>query len=187
MKTLIVAANQQGVIGRANQLIWHLPEDLRRFKALTHGKVIIMGKNTWLSLKRPLPNRHHIVISRTPEQLPAPQLPNAQTTWQAVNSLQAAYHLADKINPGGETMVIGGAQIYQQSLQDVDKILLTVVDWAVTGDAFLPEELKILASGQHHPNWQMSAKSCHHQVALKLKDGCHQGALDYCFVDFVRP
>ena len=108
---LIVAAAQNGVIGRDNQLPWHLPGDLAYFKRTTLGKPVLMGRKTFESIGRPLPGRTNIVISRQPN-------------WQApgvtvCNSLEAALASAaalPDLQPGAEVMVIGGAEIYRQAL-----------------------------------------------------------------------
>ena len=131
---LIVAVSQNNVIGRDNQLPWHLPEDLQYFKSITMGKPILMGRKTYDSIGRPLPGRTNIVITRDPN-------------WTAegvevVNSLEAAMTAgAEACNAveGDEIMVIGGAQIYRDCLPMADKLYLTKVDADIQGDAFFPE------------------------------------------------
>lgn len=172
MKTMILAANQQGVIGNANQLPWHLPADLRRFKELTLHKAIIMGSNTWRSLGRALPMRHNIVLSRTLNNLNVEALP-ADTKISLVRNLQAAYKLA-----GTEVMIIGGANIYRQALEDVDKILLTEVDLEVAGDAYMPYI--------DPAKWHKTILSQAHQPALTQKDGSRQRAFDYRYIELTR-
>src|SRR5512137_2433731 len=108
---LIVARTRNGVIGRDNTMPWHLPEDLRYFKRVTLGKPVIMGRNTWESLGKPLPGRDNIVITRN-ENFHA----DGATV---VNDLQAALLLADSLADTrgvDELMVIGGAQIYAEAL-----------------------------------------------------------------------
>ncbi|MGB2241898.1 MAG: dihydrofolate reductase [Porticoccaceae bacterium] len=131
---LIVAVSQNNVIGRDNQLPWHLPEDLQYFKSITMGKPILMGRKTYDSIGRPLPGRTNIVITRDPN-------------WTAegvevVNSLEAAMTAgAEACNAveSDEIMVIGGAQIYRDCLPMADKLYLTKVDADIQGDAFFPE------------------------------------------------
>lgn len=131
---IIVAQATNRVIGVNNKLPWHLPEDLRYFKQVTMGKPIIMGRNTFESIGRPLPGRTNIVISRNPDYAP----PNVKV----VASLDAAIELAESIcviDGALEAMVIGGAQIYEQALQKADRLYLTEVDAEIDGDAWFPE------------------------------------------------
>ena len=130
---LIVAASQNNVIGRNNQLPWHLPGDLQYFKTMTLGKPVIMGRKTFESIGKPLPGRDNIVISR-------------QTNYTAdgikvVSSLEQAIALGQSINLINgieEVMVIGGAQIYEKSLDLADRVYLTRVHRKVEGDAYFP-------------------------------------------------
>lgn len=126
---LIVAQAANRAIGKDNQMPWHLPEDLQYFKRVTMGKPIIMGRKTFESIGRPLPGRTNIVITR-------------QKDWQA-NGVQAAGSLAAAIELAAteapeEIMVIGGAQIYQESLPLADRIYLTQIHESFDGDAFFP-------------------------------------------------
>lgn len=126
---LIVAQAANRVIGRDNQLPWHLPEDLRHFKRVTLGKPIIMGRKTYESIGRPLPGRHNIVLSR-------------QSDWcaQGVSccaSLDGALALAAAEEPA-EILVIGGEGIYRLALPRAVKIYLTQVHREYSGDAFFP-------------------------------------------------
>lgn len=125
--SLIVATAQNGVIGRDNQLIWHLPDDLKQFKRLTTGHPIIMGRKTFESIGKPLPNRTSIVITRNEH-------------WQfegviVVNSVQEAIEAARQTGTE-EAFVIGGAEIYQMMLEATDKIYLTEVKADFEGDAY---------------------------------------------------
>lgn len=130
---LIVAAAANNVIGRDNQLPWHLPQDLKYFKATTLGKPIIMGRKTYESIGRPLPGRPNIVITRN-------------RAWSAagvnaVASLDEALALATKLVESQElqeVMVIGGAEIYKTALPRADRIYLTRIDLSVEGDAWFP-------------------------------------------------
>lgn len=128
---LIAACARGGVIGIANRLPWHLPEDMKFFRETTRGKPVIMGRKTWESLPdafRPLPGRLNIVVSRNAGF----EAPGASV----VDSLEAAVAAAD----GFETaFVIGGAELYRQALPMADRLLLTEIDRAYEGDAFFPE------------------------------------------------
>ena len=131
---LIAAYAQNNVVGIDNKLPWHLPEDLKYFKRITTGKAIIMGRKTYESIGRPLPNRTNIVITRNTD-FTAPGI-------EVVNSLDAAIELAqsiNEINGTEEVMVIGGAQIYNESLPKADRLYLTHVHAEVKGDAHFPQ------------------------------------------------
>lgn len=127
---LIAAVARNGIIGRNNTLPWRLSEDLKRFKRLTTGKPVIMGRKTWESIGRPLPNRTNIVVT-------------TQTGYTAegcivVHSLNEAITAA-KEHGGEEIMIIGGAALYKEALTTADRIYLTRVEADVEGDAFFPE------------------------------------------------
>ena len=123
---LIYARADNGVIGRDNGMPWHLPADLRRFKSLTMGKAMIMGRKTFESLPAPLPDRRHIVLTRDP----AWRSPGAEVA----HSVKAALDLAGD----GTVAVIGGADIYRQFLPLADWIELTEVRGDFAGDVTLP-------------------------------------------------
>ena len=125
--SLIVAAAQNGVIGRDNQLIWRLPDDLKQFKRLTTGHPIIMGRKTFDSIGKPLPNRTSIVITRSKEWCMEGVL--------VVNSIEEAVEVAQKTDTE-EVFVIGGAEIYRLTLPIDDKIYLTEVRADFEGDAY---------------------------------------------------
>jgi dihydrofolate reductase len=130
---LIAALAQNRVIGCDNQLPWHLPADLKHFKALTLGKPIIMGRKTWDSLGRPLPGRLNLVVSR---QLDL-QLPGAEV----FASLEAAIVRAEQwaeAEDADELMLIGGAQLYEQGLALAERLYLTRVELSPAGDAWFP-------------------------------------------------
>ena len=131
---LIAAFANNRVIGRDNQMPWHLPADLKHFKATTLGKPIIMGRRTWDSLGRPLPGRLNLVISRQPEL----RLEGAEV----FASLEAALLRADgwaREHGSEELMVIGGAQLYEQALPQASRLYLTRIDLDPEGDAWFPE------------------------------------------------
>ncbi len=125
--SLIVAIDHQGGIGRDNTLPWHLPEDLAFFKRTTTGHTIIMGRKTFDSIGRPLPNRRSIVISRNPDW----QHPGAET----VASLQAAL---DLVTDEEAAFIIGGAQIFTEALPLANRLLVTEIDASFDCDTFFP-------------------------------------------------
>lgn len=126
---LIAAVAANGVIGAGNALPWHLPADLRRFKALTLGHPIVMGRRTFESIGRPLPGRDNIVVSRNPG-FSAAGAAVAPTLEAAIAEAAARDELV---------FVIGGAQIYAQCLARATRIYLTRLDLEVTGDTFFPD------------------------------------------------
>jgi dihydrofolate reductase len=127
---LVVAMSRNRVIGRDNALPWHAPEDLRHFRQLTTGRAVIMGRKTYESIGKALPERLNIVVTRD-RGFHAPGVVNAYT-------LDEALRLAEESRLGAETMVIGGAQIFALVLPVADRIYLTELDIEVEGDTFLP-------------------------------------------------
>lgn len=127
--SIIVATAEKGVIGKDNQLIWHLPEDLKMFRRLTTGHVIIMGRKTFESIGKPLPNRTSIIISRNTDYLVEGCI--------VVSSLEEAIEKAKEIETE-EAFIIGGAQIYALALDMADTVYLTQVHHNFEGDAFFP-------------------------------------------------
>ncbi|MEK1906825.1 MAG: dihydrofolate reductase [Pseudomonas sp.] len=131
--SLIAALAENRVIGRDNQLPWHLPADLKHFKAKTLGKPIIMGRKTWDSLGRPLPGRLNLVVSR--------QAGLVLEGAEVFPSLDAAIVRADqwaREQGVDELMLIGGAQLYEQGLQQAERLYLTRVALQPQGDAWFP-------------------------------------------------
>jgi dihydrofolate reductase len=126
--SIIVAAAANGVIGRDNQLPWHLPADLRHFKQTTMGKPILMGRKTWESIGRPLPGRTNIVITRDSDYSAAGCV--------VVNSIDEALTAAGSQD---EIMVIGGAELYRQVLPRTDSVYLTRIHEDFEGDTVFPE------------------------------------------------
>ena len=128
--SLIAAVARNGVIGRDNAIPWRLPSDLKRFKALTFGHPVVMGRRTFQSLGRPLPGRDNIVVSRHGFRADGALV---------VPSLDEALDLArTKAGEGGEIFVIGGAEIYRQTLAVADRLYITEVDATPIGDASFP-------------------------------------------------
>ena len=129
MKIILIAAMAKNrVIGRGNTIPWHIPGEQQRFKAMTMGHTLIMGRKTFESIGRPLPGRKTIIISRNPEYRAA--------GCSVAQSLTAAISLC----PDTETIFIaGGGQIYREALPLAEAIYLTVLDREVEGDVFFPE------------------------------------------------
>lgn len=125
--SLIVAMAANRVIGRDNRLPWHLPADLKHFRRLTLGKPVLMGRRTWESIGRPLPERTNIVITRDADY--------SAPGCVVVHSLEAALRAAGH-HP--EVMVIGGAELYRQALPQAGRIYLTEVHGNFEGDTFFP-------------------------------------------------
>jgi len=141
--SLVVAASTNDVIGSNGELPWHLPDDLRQFKRVTTGKPVIMGRRTFESIGRPLPNRRNIVMTRNPDYV-APGC-------EVVSSVDAALDLAGGAD---EVMIIGGGQVYRDFLPRADRIYLTRVQTEVKGDTHFPEldgDLWQRLSCERHP------------------------------------
>ena len=127
MITIIAAIGKNRELGKDNDLIWHLPNDLKRFKKVTSGHVVIMGRKTFESLGKPLPNRTNIIITR-----------NGNFKAEGcviVNSLNEAIE-ASKADPN--PFILGGAEIYRQSIKIADVLDLTLVDAELDADVFFP-------------------------------------------------
>ena len=159
MITLIAAAAENNALGKDNQLVWHLPDDFKRFKQITSGHYIIMGRKTFESFPKPLPNRTHVIITRQKEY--------AFEGCIIVNSIADAIKVCPK---NEEVFVIGGAEIYHQSINFADKIELTRVHANFEADAFFPEINPM--------NWELVFEENHR------KDDKHN--FDFTFQTFVK-
>ena len=115
MLSIIVAIAENNVIGKDNKLLWHVPEDLKRFKSITSGNIIIMGRKTFESLPGVLPSRKHIIITRDEN------------------------YSVDNPNPSKHAFIIGGGDIYKQVIHIVDKIFLTKIYESFEGDTTFPQ------------------------------------------------
>lgn len=129
MITLIAAIAKNNALGKGNDLIWHLPADLKRFKKVTTGHAILMGRNTFESIGKPLPNRTSIIITRNNNYFVDGCL--------IANSIEQAIELTE----GKDAFIIGGAQIYKEALKQnlVDRLDITVLHHEFEADAFFPE------------------------------------------------
>ncbi len=130
MLSIIVAISKNNVIGKDNKLIWHLPEDLKRFKKLTTGHTIIMGRKTFESLGRVLPNRKHIVITNNA---------NMQIEDENVELIHDIKMLNKFINSEEEHFIIGGATIYKLLMPYANKMYITRINEEFEGDLYFPE------------------------------------------------
>lgn len=129
MLSIIVAKAKNNIIGKENKLIWHLPEDLKHFKELTTGHTIIMGRKTFESLGRVLPNRKHVVFSQNPD---------FKVDDENVEIVNSMLQIQEYIENKEENFVIGGAMIYNLLMPYVTKMYVTQIDKEFEGDAFFP-------------------------------------------------
>ncbi|MCR9082106.1 dihydrofolate reductase [Algoriphagus sp. NF] len=129
--TLIAAKAKNNVIGKENDLIWRLPADFKRFKAITSGHYILMGRKTFLSLGKPLPDRTHLVITRDPKF----EVPEGHFTF---GTIEDAFTFCNKLGVN-ELFIIGGGEIYSQTIAMADKLILTEVEAEPEGDTYFPE------------------------------------------------
>lgn len=140
--SIIVAIDQENGIGKDNQLLWHLPNDLKFFKKITSGNTIIMGRKTYESIGRPLPNRRNIVISR-----------NQDLKIEGVEVFENISSALEACKTENEVFIIGGGEIYKQALPFTNKIYLTKVDANCAADTFFPslneQEWKIISEEKH--------------------------------------
>lgn len=160
MLTLIAATSTNNALGKDNQLVWHLPDDFKRFKTLTSGHYIIMGRKTFESFPKPLPNRTHVIITRQKDY----QVPDGCIV---VPSLEKAVEISPK---NEEVFIIGGGEIYNQSIDIADKVELTRVHTSVEADTFFPEI--------NPEKWNIIFEE-HHE-----KDEKH--AFDFTFQTFIK-
>src|SRR3989344_2696086 len=128
--SLIAAISENRALGKDNKLIFHIPDDMKRFKEITSGYPVIMGRKTYESIGRPLPNRTNIVVTRDESY--------RAEGCEVVNSIEEAIKAAEKIEKD-EIFVIGGGQIYEQAIKFADKLYLTVVKGEYPADTFFPD------------------------------------------------
>jgi dihydrofolate reductase len=160
MLTIIAAVSENNALGKDNQLLWHLPEDFKRFKTLTSGHYIIMGRKTFESFPKPLPNRTHIIITRQADY-------EVSEGCIVVSGLQEAIAICPK---NEEVFIIGGGEIYKQSIDVANKLELTRVHTTIEADTFFPE-----INPEH---WNLVFEEFH------PKDEKH--AFDFTFLTYVR-
>ena len=158
MITIIAAAGSNNELGKDNDLVWHLPKDFKRFKKLTTGHHIIMGRKTFQSFPKPLPNRVHIVITRNTDYHPEGAI--------IVHSMTEALELAKN---DSQIFIIGGGEIYKLGMKIADKIELTRVNSSFEADTFFPE----IPSD----DWKLISEEFH------LKDEKHK--FDFSYQTFI--
>lgn len=143
--SMVVAIAENNEIGKDNHLLWYLPKDLKHFKTITSGHTVIMGRKTFDSVGKPLPNRRNIVITRNREL--------SIDGVEVVNDLSSALQLCAEEH---EVFIVGGAEIYKQAMPHTDRIYLTVVHESFEADTFFPEIdsniWKETASESHQPD-----------------------------------
>jgi dihydrofolate reductase len=159
MIILIAAAAENNALGKNNELVWHLPDDFKRFKQLTSGHHIIMGRKTFESFPKPLPNRTHIVITRQKNYLPEGCI--------VVDSMKKALEICPENEP---IYIIGGGEIYHLGLPFANKIELTRVHDTFEADAFFPEI--------NSEEWDLVTDEFH------SKDAKHN--FDYSYQTYIR-
>lgn len=155
--TIIVATDRQRGIGINNTLPWRLPEDLAHFKRTTSGHPIIMGRKTFDSIGRPLPNRRNIVVTR-----------NAEWKHEGVEAAPSLKAAAGMVGDA-EAFIIGGAQVYAEALPYADRMIVTEIGKTFDCDTFFPEI--------DHRQWKEVARDRHHS---------EQSGFDYAFVTYER-
>ncbi|MFL0806232.1 MAG: dihydrofolate reductase [Oceanobacter sp.] len=166
--SLIVALARNHTIGLDNDMPWHLPDDLKYFRQQTSGKPVVMGRKTFESIGRPLPKRTNIVITRQSDFQPDGVV--------VVNSLEQALEVAREAASKAEdpnlrdVIIMGGAQIYQQALPCVDRLLLTEIQAEIAGDTFFP--------AFDRSQWQ--------EVSRDVRQPCSKNPLPYDFVVYQR-
>ncbi len=156
MTTIVVAMGEKNEIGFENQLLWHLPKDLKHFKDITSGHPVIMGRKTYESIGKPLPNRTNIVVSRKNDWFEEGIL--------IVGSIKEAIKFAKKIDE--EIFIIGGGKIYEQTMDIVDKLEVTLVKADLEADTFFPKiDAKV---------WKKTDEICHEKDEKNQYDFCFQ-------------
>lgn len=156
MTTIIVAMGENREIGKDNQLLWHLPADLKHFKEITSGHPIIMGRKTYESIGKPLPNRTNIVVSTKKDWFEEGIL--------IVGSLKEAIKFAKKIDEN--IFIIGGGKIYEQCMEIADRLEVTLVKTNLEADTYFP---KI-----DEKNWQKVDEICYPADEKNQYDFCFQ-------------
>ncbi|MEC5172202.1 dihydrofolate reductase [Chryseobacterium nepalense] len=156
MTTIVVAMGEKNEIGFENQLLWHLPKDLKHFKEITTGHPVIMGRKTYESIGKPLPNRTNIVVSGKSDWFEEGIL--------IVGSIKEAIKFAKKIDE--EIFIIGGGKIYEQTIDMVDKLEVTLVKADLEADTFFPKiDSKV---------WKKVEETCYEKDDKNQYDFCFQ-------------
>jgi dihydrofolate reductase len=162
IRSFIVARAENGVIGKDNGLIWHMPNDLKFFKETTTGHYVLMGRKSYESVGKPLPNRLNIIITRNTDYAVEGAL--------VVHSLQEALDLAFK-QKQQEVFILGGGEIYRQALEKklVDRIYLTEIKESFEGDTYFPELNATEWEETHRKEFQADNKNPHNYAFVTLE------------------
>ncbi|MBX9138728.1 MULTISPECIES: dihydrofolate reductase [unclassified Clostridium] len=162
MLSIIVAIAENNIIGGDNKLLWHIPEDLKRFKAITSGNTIIMGRKTFESLPGVLPNRKHVIITRDE---------NYSVDNENVEVIHSLSEVINKYKNSSEpAFIIGGGEIYKQLIHNVDNLLLTKVFKSFDGDTSFPQ----IDLNEFAVDFESEILTC------------EKNGLQYQFIDLVR-
>lgn len=161
-RSIIVARADNGVIGKDNELIWHMPHDLKFFKETTSGHYVLMGRKSFESVGKPLPNRLNIIITRNPDYAAEGAL--------VVHSLKDALVLAEQ-QKQQEVFILGGGEIYRQALEQqlVDRIYLTEIKGSFDGDTYFPELDESQWQETHREEYQADHKNPHDYAFVTLE------------------
>lgn len=162
IRSIIVARADNRVIGKDNQLIWHMPHDLKFFKTTTSGHYVLMGRKSFESLGKPLPNRLNIIVTRNQDYAAEGAL--------VVHSLQEALQLAED-QKQQEVFILGGGEIYKQALDKgwVDRIYLTEIKDSFEGDTYFPELDKNQWNETHREEYQADHQNPHDYAFVTLE------------------
>ncbi len=160
MVTIIAAIGLNNALGKNNDLIWHLPSDLKRFKKTTTGFPIIMGRKTFESIGRPLPNRTNVIVTR-----------NSSYTQEGCEVATSLKEAIEKVSNHEKSFIIGGAQIYQQAMEEnlADELDITLVQEAFEADVFFPEFDKLGWELISRQDFEKDEKNPHDYSFLKFK------------------
>ncbi|MFL9834615.1 dihydrofolate reductase [Chryseobacterium terrae] len=156
MTTIVVAMGEKNEIGSGNQLLWHLPKDLKHFKDLTSGHPIIMGRKTYESIGKALPNRTNIVVSRKKDWF--------QEGILIVGSIKEAVKFAKKIDEN--IFIIGGGNVYEQTMEIADRLEVTLVKANLEADTYFPKINEKI--------WKKTDEICHEKDEKNQYDFCFQ-------------
>ncbi|MCL4375080.1 dihydrofolate reductase [Patescibacteria group bacterium] len=153
--SIIAAIGPNRELGKDNKLLWHIPADLKRFKELTQGHAVIMGRKTFESIGKPLPNRYNVVVTHDRHWKPVSSV-DYLTEVEVCHSLEEAISRAAGLSDseGKEIFIIGGAQIYQQAIKLADRLYLTVVKGKYDADVFFPEYRSVFTKTVFKQNHQ---------------------------------
>ncbi|AMR34521.1 dihydrofolate reductase [Mucilaginibacter sp. PAMC 26640] len=158
MISIIVAIGENYAIGKNNQLLWHMPNDLKHFKEITSGHTVIMGRKTFDSVGKPLPKRRNIVVTRQDIEI---------TGCEVVKSIDEGLKLCAQDE---EVFIIGGAEIYRQAMEKTDRIYLTIIHKDFEADTFFPEI--------DHSQWN--------EVNRENFDADEKNPIPYAFIELER-